>query len=201
MVHVPRLALASILAGCGGPTITSVADDGETAGSAGMMLEDLGRTDDFPDWPPAYDGDHAVDVGDGTLADQLLVIGETSRGPVHLWMYAQRQGDTLTGEIAGAQFLGGQWQPTETPRPFTAVYLAGSRWFSFAVESIALSSHPYGDAPLVVDLHLLVGMYEDQLLCGDGEFDGRVGNDVQLRYVARPLAQVVDNPSPPLACP
>lgn len=190
------VGLAVGLVGCGGPTIDHVDSDGN---DTELSPPETGPLDAFPEWPPPEPPGQPEDVGDGTRGEPMLLIGETRQGPVYLWMLVDRQGDALTGELAEVEFVDGQWAPSAASRPLESSY-AGRNCFVGGVQGITLSGPPDGDEPLPTDLILHLVYYGDQLLCGEAWFDEPDGNEVQLRYVAKPLAVVGEDPEPPLSC-
>ncbi|MEM9462682.1 MAG: hypothetical protein AAGF11_51515 [Myxococcota bacterium] len=193
MVH--GLAVSMLVAGCSGPTIDLV--EGEN--DSDVPMEDVGVVDAFPEWPPALPPGQPADVGDGTLADPMLLIGETEQGPLYLWLYAERRGDELLGEVAEVEYVDGQWTQAAASRPLEST-LVDRNCFLSGAQGVGVSVHPYGGGPLILDLTLHSVLYDDRLLCGDAWIDGWPGRNVQMRYVAKPLAEVGGDPQPALRC-
>lgn len=107
------VALAAFVAGCG-PSVGETADgsaSSSTGGSDATMRPGTSETRADASDDPAPGFDSKPDVGDGTLAEPLLLVARAPEGWLYFWWDAERLGDTLQGSLGPAKRVDSGWVP------------------------------------------------------------------------------------------
>lgn len=177
---------------------TSPGDGADSAADGEGANESVGGA-----WPPPDGFDPAPDVGDGVLSHEMLIVADLPDGPLYLWMYAERLGDSFQGQLAPAR-LDGTWMAAAAPASFDGGAFDDNVAHA-TIEALALPAglHPFSDAGVSVDLDLEVWIYGEDLLCGTMEIDLNgpdLADHVAVPFAAHPIEAIGADPAPPLAC-
>lgn len=136
------------------------------------------------------------DVGDGTLADSLLVIAQTAEGPFYFALQAERLGDTFQGTIASANPVQGIWFLGESSEPFNASSVDENEVrFSVGGYTFPEGLHPFGDGAVTLDVAFDARIHSEDVLCGTIHIEGAGFAADNVPFAALPSSLVDEEPT------
>lgn len=155
--------------------------------------------DDSDSGVPAFDP--IPDVGDGSLAEDLLMVSNFGGQRLYVSLAAERLGDTFQGDARSASLMGGTWAfgPSQFIDASGAVT---DNEITFRIDDYEFEAghHPFGPGAMALDIVVAARIHTEEVLCGSITVQGD-GVDATSIVTITPFDWTAKDGSQVIMCP